>query len=79
MRLSWPKSNDRRRALLGKSPPRVQDLTQDSNIHVVNTSFWDIEMYYYLSELALESMFLAQHHPRGGLVEILAKYYRREP
>jgi hypothetical protein len=50
MRLSWPKANDRRRAMLGSAPPAKARADGDSAtpFRIVNTSTWDIEIHHYL-------------------------------
>jgi hypothetical protein len=54
MRLSWPKANDRRRAMLGTAPPAKAKANRDlaSPFRIVNTSSWDIEIHHYLTSPA---------------------------
>ncbi len=48
MRLSWPKANDRKRAMLGTAPPRPS-IHLNSPIRIASTSSWDIRIHYYLT------------------------------
>lgn len=51
MRLSWPKASDRKRALHGIATPLKAKQSGDlaSPFRIVNTSTWDIEIHYYLT------------------------------
>lgn len=52
LRLSWPRPNDRRRAVVSKSaPPSPSPPTagQISDARFVHTSTWDIELYHSLT------------------------------
>ena len=55
MRLSWPKANDRRRAMLGGAPPAKAKADGDSAtpLRIINTSAWDIEIHHYLTSSGL--------------------------
>ena len=49
-RLSWPKSGDSKRALVGKPPPLVDDRSRSSDIHIIHTSFREMELHSTLTE-----------------------------
>lgn len=48
-RLSWPRDNDKRRSILGESPPVMRHTTRHSDIFFVNATCRDIELYRHLS------------------------------
>ncbi|CAJ2507810.1 Uu.00g089960.m01.CDS01 [Anthostomella pinea] len=48
MRLSWPRANDRKRAILGKPTTTRVDGGLTFPVRIVNTSSWDIECHHYL-------------------------------
>ncbi|KAI0444121.1 fungal-specific transcription factor domain-containing protein [Xylaria telfairii] len=62
LRLSWPKKIDGRRWVIGNSPPRRKGMIPASKFHLVNASFWDIQLYHYL--LVAKSNGQAQRIPR---------------
>ncbi|KAI1497640.1 fungal-specific transcription factor domain-containing protein [Biscogniauxia marginata] len=49
LRLSWPRANDRRRAVVSKSSPLPLTVGQVSDVRFVHTSHWDIELYHSLT------------------------------
>jgi hypothetical protein len=54
LRLSWPRDNDKRRAITGNNaPPVVESSSQSSHkstgLHFVNTTWQDMELYGYLA------------------------------
>jgi hypothetical protein len=52
LRLSWPRTNDRRRAAVSKSSPSSQSLPvagKISGARFVHTSHWDFELYHSLA------------------------------
>ncbi|KAL7917391.1 fungal-specific transcription factor domain-containing protein [Trichoderma austrokoningii] len=44
MRLSWPKDNDKKRAIVGDSPPEISRLSRRNNLFV-NTTWQDMQVY----------------------------------
>ncbi|KAF4984019.1 hypothetical protein FZEAL_724 [Fusarium zealandicum] len=53
-RLSWPKNNDTKRAIVGHDAPQVIALLDDpsqipSSLFFINTGWHDVELYRYLS------------------------------
>ncbi|SPO03144.1 uncharacterized protein DNG_05826 [Cephalotrichum gorgonifer] len=56
-KLSWPRANDRRRAVISKTPPPSSQRPagdQNYSVQFVNTSHWDIELHHSLeSSLAV--------------------------
>ncbi|KAI0120973.1 fungal-specific transcription factor domain-containing protein [Xylariales sp. AK1849] len=48
LRLSWPRANDRRRAVVSKSPP-PPTAGQISDARFVHTSHWDFELYHSMT------------------------------
>ncbi|KAI1179719.1 fungal-specific transcription factor domain-containing protein [Nemania sp. FL0916] len=51
VRLSWPKDGDTKRAIVGAVPAPLQNRHRSTEIELVHTSVFDIEMYYYLVDL----------------------------
>jgi hypothetical protein len=50
MRLSWPKDNDKKRAILAQSLSRVTNETYTgSDLFFISTAMQDIEIYRYMS------------------------------
>ncbi|KAL4861781.1 fungal-specific transcription factor domain-containing protein [Aspergillus spectabilis] len=54
VRLSWPRANDARRAVVGRPVRGRHAVRQGSNAHMVNASTWDIVMHQYLLGLLLD-------------------------
>lgn len=55
LKLSWPRANDRRRAVVSKSPPPDLSLPNTGSIsdaRFVHMSPWDIELYHRLTSSA---------------------------
>ncbi|KAI3325555.1 fungal-specific transcription factor domain-containing protein [Xylariaceae sp. AK1471] len=50
LRLSWPRNNDRRRAIMGTSPATELHTSQKFRHLFINTNQWDIELYHHLSQ-----------------------------
>ncbi|KAI1735006.1 fungal-specific transcription factor domain-containing protein [Xylaria scruposa] len=48
LRLSWPTRVDGRRLIIGHSSPHKERMVSRSRFHLVNASFWDIQLYHYL-------------------------------
>ena len=59
MRLSWPKLNDRKRAMVGPAPPVKAKAKARPNgaspLRIVHTSTWDIEIHYYLTNMGFNT------------------------
>lgn len=51
-RLSWPRRNDPRRAIVGPAPARKRAAPAVSSLRFVNASSWDIELFQFLSTSA---------------------------
>ncbi|KAI1279704.1 fungal-specific transcription factor domain-containing protein [Xylaria sp. FL0933] len=51
MRLSWPRDGDTKRAMTCRVSRCAADSRNYADIELVHTSFFDMEMYYYLVEL----------------------------
>ncbi|KAI1196831.1 fungal-specific transcription factor domain-containing protein [Nemania serpens] len=51
VRLSWPKEGDTKRSLVGRATGPLVRSRRGTGIELVHTSYFDIEMYYYLLEL----------------------------
>ncbi|KAI3327809.1 hypothetical protein HD806DRAFT_484001 [Xylariaceae sp. AK1471] len=51
VRLSWPKDGDTRRSMIGKVSVPQSNRLKDTDIQLVHTSYFDLEMYYYLAKL----------------------------
>ncbi len=49
MRLSWPRDNDKKRAMIATLPPGVANRRQNRNLFFINTALRDIELYRSLS------------------------------
>jgi hypothetical protein len=49
MRLSWPRANDSRRAMVAAGPLAKVKNGMTSPLRIVNTSIWDIEINHYLT------------------------------
>lgn len=49
VRLSWPKANDKRRAVVARSSLQQSTGHRFSNARLVNISTWDIDMHRHLS------------------------------
>ncbi|KAL9477680.1 hypothetical protein ACSS6W_007521 [Trichoderma asperelloides] len=62
MRLSWPKDYDRKRAILGDSPPVVLHHSRRANLFV-NTSWQDIKIHHDIS-LRVRPLHLVQPAPK---------------
>jgi hypothetical protein len=57
MRLSWPRANDTRRATYGHLPPRRKNSGGFTELYIIQTSFYDMEMHNYLADLSTGSEF----------------------
>ncbi|OQE03170.1 hypothetical protein PENSOL_c001G05336 [Penicillium solitum] len=63
LRLSWPKANDKRRAMVARSSLQHRSARpRFSNAHLVNTSTWDIEMHRYLFGLVSSGNAFQEYH-----------------
>ncbi|KAF2971404.1 hypothetical protein GQX73_g2135 [Xylaria multiplex] len=51
MRLSWPRDGDKKRSITSGVPESLGSSRACADIELVHTSFFDMEMYYYLVEL----------------------------
>jgi hypothetical protein len=45
MRLSWPRDDDKRRAIIGDFPPAMMCGMPGTNFSFINTTSWDVELY----------------------------------
>jgi len=52
LRLSWPKANDQKRFLTGKTSSDMKNTSSSSKSLLVNVSAWDLKMHYYLATSA---------------------------
>ncbi|OIW26431.1 hypothetical protein CONLIGDRAFT_671996 [Coniochaeta ligniaria NRRL 30616] len=50
MRLSWPRDNDKKRAITGDSPSALTRPSQQRKLFYVNATCRDVELYRYLSQ-----------------------------
>jgi hypothetical protein len=49
MRLSWPRDDDKRRAIIGDFPPAMMCGMPGTNFSFINTTSWDVELYSRLA------------------------------
>jgi hypothetical protein len=62
MRLSWPKPNDKKRTLQLRSSEKSLTVRQSDHIRLINASFWDIQLHYYLASASgLHGMTSSSH------------------
>ncbi|PYI11204.1 hypothetical protein BO78DRAFT_358676 [Aspergillus sclerotiicarbonarius CBS 121057] len=65
LRLSWPKANNARRALVGQPPHDKSTARHLSNVQLVNTSTWDLELHNHLLDSdSSKSTQLILHTPK---------------
>jgi hypothetical protein len=64
MRLSWPRDDDKRRAIIGHFPPSVMCARPGTNFFFINTAGQDIELY---RRLAPQVEHLPEADPSPGL------------
>lgn len=76
MRLFWPKDNDPKRAMLGKSPPVRKRWNGSLKNPLIHTSFYDMEMHSYLLGLSTMSKHL---HPTPRVVGRQLRRAQRYP
>ncbi|KAI1152954.1 fungal-specific transcription factor domain-containing protein [Nemania diffusa] len=51
VRLSWPKDGDTKRSIVSQVSAPLESSYESTDIELVHTSYFDIEMYHYLVEL----------------------------
>jgi hypothetical protein len=64
MRLSWPKDNDKRRAVVRDDvlPTMESSAQKSTNLPFINTTWQDVEMHYHLS-LRKQPFYVASSSP----------------
>lgn len=65
MRLSWPRDGDAKRFMTSRVSASPADGRTCADMELVRTSFFDMEMYYYLVELRSNSKSLLLCPLRG--------------